>query len=90
MSLRYPAALALTLAVVLSARGVAAKAGHRHHIVPLGTPAPNVRDLYSQRALRRAKTILQLKLLELRQERLERLRKAIERRIPVNELLKQP
>jgi hypothetical protein len=90
MSLRYPAALALTLAVLLSASGVAAKVARRHHATALPTAAPNVHDLYSQRALRRAKTILQLKLLELRQERLERLRKAIERRIPLDELLKQP
>lgn len=46
--------------------------------------------LYSRRALRRARIILQLKLLELRSERLERVRKAVERRIPIDELLKDP
>jgi len=47
-------------------------------------------DVYSRRALRRARTILLLKLLELREARLERVRKAIERRLPVEELLDRP
>ena len=87
MSLRYPAAAALTLAALLSARGVAAK-------MPAATPAPfmqpglTVRALYSQRALRRARTILQLKLMELREKRLTCIRKALERGIPTEQLLK--
>jgi hypothetical protein len=90
MSLRYPAAIALTLAVILSAPSVAARVHRRHSIAEASTAPPNIRELYSQRALRRARTILQLKLLELRQERLERVRKAIERRIPIDQLLKEP
>ena len=45
-------------------------------------------DLYSLRARRRAAIILQLELLELRKARLERVRRAIERRLPVDQLLK--
>jgi hypothetical protein len=74
------------LAVLISARGVAAKVANRHHPAAPAA-APRLTELYSQRALRHARVILQLKLLELRQERLERVRKAIERRIPVDELL---
>jgi hypothetical protein len=48
----------------------------------------NVADLYSRRALRQTRIILQLKMLELRAERLERVRKAIQERIPVEDLLK--
>jgi hypothetical protein len=38
--------------------------------------------LYSRRALRRARILLQLRLLQLREERLERVRQIIERRLP--------
>ena len=87
MNVRYPAALALTLAIASAnpAAACAPRKGHAHRAVP---PALNARDLYSARALRRAKTILQLKLLELRSEHLERVRRAIERRLPVDEILK--
>jgi hypothetical protein len=53
-------------------------------------PAVNASDLFSRQALRRTRIILQLKLLELRSERLERVRKAIEKGIPIDELLKDP
>jgi len=43
-------------------------------------------DIYSRRALRRARTILQLKLFELREERLDRVRRIIEKRLPLNSL----
>ncbi len=49
------------------------------------TPAPSL-DMYSRRALRRARTILQLKLLELREERLDRARRVIEKNLPPNAL----
>lgn len=52
-------------------------------------PAP-VESLYSRRALRRARIILELKLLELRSERLERVRKAIEKHAAIDELLNEP
>lgn len=87
MSLRYPAAAALTLATLLSARSVAAKAP-ASAADPYLQPHLTARALYSQRALKRARTILQLKFLELREQRLECLRKALERGIPTDRLLK--
>ena len=88
MTLRYPAAIALTLALIFCTGGAAAKRPAPHRAA---ATAPAVKlDLYSRRALRRARTILQLKLLELREERLERARKAVLRRIPIDELLRTP
>jgi len=52
-------------------------------------PPPTASDLYSRRALRRARTILQLKLLELREERLDFILRALERHIPIEVLLKE-
>ncbi len=51
------------------------------------SPAPRLQfqrvdELLSKRALRRAKLVIQLRLYELREERLECLRKAILRRLP--------
>ncbi len=43
--------------------------------------------LYSSRVIRRAKVILQMQLLELREERLERARAAVLRRITIAQLL---
>lgn len=53
------------------------------------TPAPAVRServdqLLSKRALRRAKLLIQLRLYELRDERLECVRMAILRRLPAD------
>lgn len=87
MSPRYPAAVALTLMILIAAPGVAAK-GVRHRRHPAATPPPRASDLYSARALRRARIILQLKLMELRAERLERVRKAIEKNVPIDDILK--
>lgn len=88
MILRYIAASALTLAVALLL--TAGSAARTRRPRTRTAPAPRASDIYSARALRRARIILQLKLLELREERLDRVRKAIERHLPVNELLKQP
>lgn len=88
MLARYLAALALTLALAASLPAAARVPRHgrtRHSVSAAGVSAAS---LYSARALRRARTILQLKLLELREERLERVRKAIERRVPIDQLLK--
>lgn len=92
MAPRYRAALALTLALAASLPAAANTARHRHgrrHLSPSGATPP-VSVLYSRRALRSAKIILQLKLLELRSEHLERVRKALQKNIPVDELLKTP
>ena len=47
-----------------------------------------VSELYSSRARHRAVTILQLKLLELHEEHLDRLRRVILRKLPIDTLLK--
>ncbi len=44
-------------------------------------------DVYSARALRRMRTLLQLRLLELRKERLSLVADAVQRRISIDELL---
>jgi len=61
-----------------------AKHPHRHRAALL-RPMTAL-DIYSRRALRRARTILQLKLFELREERLDRVRRIIEKRLPLNSL----
>jgi hypothetical protein len=45
-------------------------------------PASAPGDIFSKRALRRAQLIVQMRMLELREERLEQVRAAIERRLP--------
>ncbi|MDE2482671.1 MAG: hypothetical protein KGN02_10820 [bacterium] len=78
MFVRYRAEVVLpSLALAL---GLAAHPGARH---PACAPAPS---LYSARALRRARLLLQLRLLELREERLERVREVILHRIPLDAL----
>lgn len=76
---RYLAALALT-SLLLGA----APRHHRHHMhaqPQAVAPAASGLELYSRRALRRARIILQLKLMELHQQQLERVRAAVERAI---------
>jgi hypothetical protein len=48
---------------------------------------PRVSDLYSLRARRRFASYLRMRLLELREERLDRAADAIERRLPPDVLL---
>lgn len=88
----YRAVLALTLAAActLGLAYPAAASGPRKPRPVSVRAMPSPRDLYSPRALRRARIILQLQLLELRAERLERVRKAIERNMPVDRLIRQP
>lgn len=88
---RYLAALALTLALTASLPAAAKGPGHRSaHRRSAPSATVLVEDLYSRRALRRARIIVELKLMELREERLERVRQAIERHVPIDELLKEP
>ncbi len=88
MSLRYRTGLVLTSLLLLgAASGTAKTPDHRLSQIQ-DTLQLRAADIYSRRALRRARIILQLKLLELRSERLERVRKAIERHIPVDEIFK--
>jgi hypothetical protein len=83
MNNRYRTAVALTSLLLLAGT----PAPHRRHPAQAHAAAPSL-DLYSPRALRRARTILQLKLLELRKARLERVRRAIERGLPVDQIVK--
>jgi hypothetical protein len=83
MSVRYLAAVALTLAALLCVSAAAAKVP-RHRPKTPPSPRPAVLELYSQRELRKARIILQLKLLELREQRLERVRRAVERSFSPN------
>jgi hypothetical protein len=91
MLIGYRAGLALTsLLLMLCAAASPAATTHAKKHGAAQEPAaqrPVVDQLYSARALRRARTILQLKLLELRSERLERVRKAIESGVPIDVLL---
>lgn len=89
---RYPAALALTLALTTLLPAAARVPRHRHTARHASVTAASVsaEDLYSRRALRRARIILELKLMELRSERLERVRKALEKHVPIDELLNSP
>ncbi len=86
MPVSIRAVVALTSVILLA---VAAEA-------PAGAHAANrrkavhytVSQLYSSRARHRAIMILQLKLLELHEERLDRLRQIIVRKLPIDTLLK--
>lgn len=81
---RYRAALALTSLLALGA--APAYSHHRHparHRPILAAPPAGI-ELYSRRALRRAKIILQLRLLELHEEELDRVRRAVERHLPID------
>lgn len=92
MPLRYRTALALTLALAASLPAHAGVPRHRHagHPRSASSAAISAQDLYSRRALRRARIILELKLMELRSEHLERVRKALEKHAPISQLLKEP
>jgi hypothetical protein len=75
---RYRAALALTSLCLLAASpGQHRHARHAKH-ESLARPPAGI-EVYSRRALRRARIILQLELLELHAMQLERVRKAVER-----------
>ena len=81
----------VTFAALTLSAGPAPQRRHRHH--PAGIVGPLVADpnaLYSQRARKRMVAYLKLRLLELREQHLERAAQAIERRLPVSELLKGP
>ena len=69
---------ALTICLLFG--GVCPAAEHPRHRI--ASPAVSPEDLYSRRALRRARLIIELRLLELRKERLECVRRAILRNLP--------
>ena len=72
---RYRAALALTSLALLAASAGHHRHARTHHVA--AAPAGGI-EVYSRRALRRARTILQLKLMELHAMQLERVRRAVE------------
>ncbi len=81
----------VTLAVLTLSPVRAPHRGHPHHRAEIVRPLiadPNV--LYSQRARKRMVAYLKLRLLELRELHLARAAEAIERHLPVSELLKEP
>lgn len=80
---RYRAALALTSLLSLGPAPAPGHHTHPRHSRP-ALVAPAGIELYSRRALRRAKIILQLRLLELHQEELDRVRRAVERHLPID------
>jgi hypothetical protein len=75
---RYRAALALTSLCLLAASPTHHRHAHRAPAVGAARAAAGI-EIYSRRALRRARSILQLKLMEMHALQLERVRKAIER-----------
>jgi hypothetical protein len=76
MNAPYRAVAAATWLLILFACPAGAKDKH----LPLkAEPAASGTGIYSTRALRRARTILQLRLMELRAARLECVREAIQR-----------
>ena len=89
MPLKWRACLALASIIVLTQP---ASASDKRKPARATTPAQRYAgvEVYSRRALRRARTILLLKLFELREARLERVRKAIERRLPIEQILDKP
>ncbi len=54
------------------------------------SPRYSASELYSLRARRRFASYLRLRLLELREEGLDRAADAVERRIPIDDLFKHP
>lgn len=75
------ATAALSLAILLPAPASASRPS-RHPKAAVGQSA----GLYSARARRRAKIILELQLLELRKAHLDRVRAVIEKRLPPDAL----
>jgi hypothetical protein len=85
--------LLLFLLLALPAGAAPDGAGPRHRASgKLGLPPYTARriDLYSPRVRRSTVMYLRLRLLELREEGLERARAVIERRLSVDELLGNP
>lgn len=79
------AAPALWLAILLMAPASASTKGAMPRRPSHRLAAPAL-DMYSLRARRRAKIILQLELLEMRKAHLDRVRHVIEKRLPLDTL----
>jgi hypothetical protein len=91
VTVRQPTIVLVTALVILAPAAAAYARGEAGH--PPQPKAPSLRgriDLYSPRVRRSTITYLRLRLLELREEGLERARAAIERRLSIDELLAEP
>ena len=77
--------MAALLAILLPGAASASQ-HHRPRQQAVHRPTQDL-SLYSLRARRRAATILQLELLELRKAQLERVRKVIEKKLPIDTLV---
>jgi hypothetical protein len=84
-----PALVPILLILASLAPAYAAPPAHGpdSHRPPPGTAQI---DLYSPRVRRSTVTYLRLRLLELREEGLDRARAAIERRLSIDDLLREP
>jgi len=71
---------AILCAILLASPASASQKRHQQGNHAVARPAPSL-EMFSRRARRRAATILQLQLLEMRKAHLERVRKVIERRL---------
>ena len=76
------------LAILSAAPGSAAAAATPRPAAPASLAPFSPDALYSKRALRRARLLIQMRMLELRNERLECIRAALLRRLP--EVLRPP
>lgn len=74
---RYLAAMLVTSLLLAPAQAATKKA----HPSPVAA-APLASPIYSKRALRRAKLLIQMQMFELRKARLDRVREAIRRNLP--------
>ena len=83
MSTDYRARLALTsLALALTALTASTPTPPPRPCTGLTANGGGAANLYSRRALLRVRTLLQMRLFELRKARLERVERAIERNLP--------
>jgi len=86
MHVAVRAAAALSLAILFCGPASASTKIAKHRDLHRAAGEPSL-SMYSLRARRRARTILQLELLELRKAHLERVRRALHNHIPIDRLL---
>jgi hypothetical protein len=82
LAMRLFVLLSLLLAPTAGATRSPAPVHPSAHPSPAATPL-SPEELFSRRALRRARLLIQMRMLQLRDERLECVREAILRRLPL-------
>ncbi|MDQ6929641.1 MAG: hypothetical protein M3126_03105 [Candidatus Eremiobacteraeota bacterium] len=87
MHVSMRAGSALLTAILLGAAASASTKGAGRRFSATTAPVRSL-EMYSLRARRRAALILQMELLELRKARLERVREVIQKRLPIDFLLR--